>query len=84
MNKSKLNYWIDFGLAITFLLCFVTGIIKFPILFQYVRTLPLKEISFIHDWSGILMSILVFIHLILHWDWIKAMTKQIFSKNKSR
>ncbi|MGE0793243.1 MAG: DUF4405 domain-containing protein [Candidatus Woesearchaeota archaeon] len=82
MNRTIVNYWIDVALAITFLLAFVTGIIKWPTLYSFVKTWPLRQISFIHDISGLLMSILVFIHLILHWTWIKVMSKKIFGKKK--
>lgn len=82
MERPKLNYWIDVGLAITFLLAFITGIIKWPALNLHKILMNFQIISFIHDWAGLIMSILVFIHLILHWNWIKAMSKQIFCKKK--
>ncbi|MDD3176041.1 MAG: DUF4405 domain-containing protein [Candidatus Nanoarchaeia archaeon] len=82
MNKLKLNYWIDVGLAITFILTFITGIIKWPSFYQLVSTWPLKQITFIHDWSGLVMSILIFIHLILHWNWIVVVTKSTFKGKK--
>jgi len=78
MERSKLNYWIDVGLAITFILCFLTGIIKWPAFYSTFKDLPFQQISFIHDWSGLIMSILVLIHLILHWNWIVVMTKKLF------
>jgi hypothetical protein len=87
MNKAKLNYFIDLGLAITFLLAGITGIFKFPIFFKLglinYKNFPMKAINFIHDWSGLLMVILVFIHIILHWKWIISMTKIIFKRKKS-
>ena len=39
-------------------------------------------ISKIHDWSGIIMALLVFIHLAFHWNWIVEKTKHIFFKKK--
>ncbi|WP_048129677.1 DUF4405 domain-containing protein [Methanosarcina lacustris] len=36
----------------------------------------------IHSRVGILMSILVIIHLILHWKWIIYTTKSFFRKEK--
>ncbi len=86
MNRGKLNYFIDIGLAISFLLVFVTGIFKFPLwkhyfFFVYDSISP-RTISAIHDWSGLVMGILVLVHLALHWNWIVAMTKQIFGRKK--
>ena len=80
MDRKSLNYFIDVGLLISFLLVFATGIIKFPELQQILginrMVLPFYEITLIHDWGGLLMSILVFIHLALHWRWIVGTTKK--------
>jgi hypothetical protein len=75
------------GLAISFFICFITGLIKWPGLIKIIGTsaykvLSFSKISFLHDWSGLIMSLLVLVHLALHWGWIVAMTKNIFRKNK--
>ena len=85
MNKTKLNYWIDIGLAISFLICFITGLIKWPGLIKLIGTstykiLYVKNISLLHDWSGLIMGILVLTHLVLHWKWIVSVTKSTFGK----
>lgn len=36
--------------------------------------------SEIHNWAGMLMIILVIIHLILHWKWVKCVTKNFFKE----
>jgi len=66
MNKSKLLYWTDVGMGLSFLVVFITGIIKL----EHPR-----EVMFLHDWSGVLMGIFVLLHLILHLKWIFVMTK---------
>ncbi len=86
MNKTILNYWIDVGLAISFFICFITGLIKWPGLIKLIgvsayRTLSFSNISMLHDWSGLIMGLLVLIHLVLHWDWIVAVTKNVFKRN---
>jgi len=83
MNKIKLNYWIDIGLALSFLICFITGLIKWPKLIKIIgvsayKVLPKSNISTLHDVSGLIMGILVIIHLVLHWKWIVSVTKSIF------
>ncbi|MBW2966281.1 DUF4405 domain-containing protein [Candidatus Woesearchaeota archaeon] len=86
MNKSKLNYWIDIGLGISFIISFITGLFKFPGITQYFtavfRVIPSYYMSKIHDYSGLVMGSLVLVHLILHWRWIVAMTKNILKKNE--
>lgn len=81
MNKAKLNYIIDILIGISFLIVLITGIIKFPTLSLISKK---SYISFIHDWSGVIMAVLVFIHLILHWNWIVVVTKNIFKRDKGQ
>jgi len=87
MNKAKLNYWIDIGLAISFFICFITGLIKWPGLIKIIgvsiyKVLYVKNISVLHDWSGLIMGLLVLIHLALHWKWIVCMTKNMVVRKK--
>lgn len=85
MDKIKLKYAIDAGLAVSFLGVFVTGIMKFPGLLKSigidVKSLPFGAISKLHDWSGIAMGIFVLVHLILNWQWIVCMTKRYFGRH---
>ena len=86
MNRTILNYWIDIGLGISFFICFFTGLIKWPGLIKIIGTsaykiLYVRNISLLHDWSGLIMGLLVLIHLVLHWNWIVAVTKNIFKRN---
>jgi hypothetical protein len=81
MKKNFLNYWIDLGLLISFLIVAITGIIKFPGLGLYQK-FGFSNITKLHDLSGIGLIILVLVHLILHWNWIVSMTKLIFNGNK--
>ncbi|NOQ37276.1 DUF4405 domain-containing protein [archaeon] len=83
MNRTKLNYWIDVGLALSFFICFITGLIKWPGAIKIIgvsayKALHVPNISMLHDWSGLIMGLLVLIHLVLHWEWIVCVTKSIF------
>ena len=85
MNKGRLNYWIDIVLAISFLICFVTGMLKWPSAYKLIgteiyRNISMQKMSRLHDISGLIMGLLVFIHLALHWSWISSMTKSLFKK----
>ena len=84
MDKVKIKYFVDIGLAMSFLISVITGIIKFPGLTKYFtsiyRVITPFYMAKIHDWSGIAMAFLVFVHLALNWKWIVVMTKNIFVK----
>jgi len=87
MNKAKLNYWIDIGLAISFFVCFITGLIKWPGLIKIIgvsiyKVLHVGNISMLHDRSGLIMGLFVLIHLALHWKWIVSMTKNMVFRKK--
>ncbi len=86
INRTKLNYWIDVGLAISFFTCFYTGLIKWPGLIKVIgvsayKTLFFDNITIVHYTSGLIMGLLVVIHLALHWKWIVAVTKSFFKKS---
>ena len=86
MNNLKLNYWVNVGLIISFFICFFTGLIKWPGLIKIIGTslygiLHVKNISLLHDWSGLIMGLLVLFHLVLNWKWMVAVTKKIFKRN---
>ncbi len=60
-SKGILNYFIDCGLIIMFLLSFITGIVKS----QWTRyfsdvflLIPASSVSKIHDISGLVMGLL--------------------------
>lgn len=87
MNRTRLDYWIDFGLLISFLGVGITGVVKLKAIATQLGlewgTPLMKLLSTIHDWSGIIMVLLVIIHLALHWNWIVCQTKSLFKKEET-
>lgn len=88
MEKNTIKYILDIGLGISFLLVAFTGIFKFKGFRKFLgitlsyRDFPMPLISFIHDWSGVVMAVIVLLHLILNWDWIVCTTKSFFCNDK--
>lgn len=78
-NKKYINYGLDLGILVTFILMFSTGLLKFINL--YIHTSELTTIagflSTLHDWSGLILGVLVLVHLLLHIKWLGRMTKNI-------
>jgi len=35
----------------------------------------------IHDWTAVALIVIIFIHIILHWDWILTMTQKMLGMN---
>jgi len=85
--RKPINLVVDIVLLIAFLLVVITGIIKFPGFLPFLGVnplmIPLNELSFIHDWSGILLFGLVIIHLALHFSWMVSTTKTLIHPMKT-
>jgi hypothetical protein len=81
MDRKILKWSLDLAMGIVFIICFVTGILKFTLLLRLTGlnglVLPSAFISDLHDWSGLLLGLLVFIHLFLNRNWIISMTLQV-------
>lgn len=86
MEKTNLRYIVDLGLAVFFIGVAVTGIMKWsPVrsALGLVWGTPLMtNISLIHDYSGIAMTLLVLVHLFLNRKWIICETKNLFKNKK--
>jgi hypothetical protein len=89
--KQKINYWIDLIMFFSFFINSISGLFLW-FLFPYgehsSRTVFLElskhQWKTMHIWSGLLLLILVFIHLLLHKKWIFMMTKNIFCKKNNK
>ncbi|MBD3312823.1 DUF4405 domain-containing protein [Candidatus Woesearchaeota archaeon] len=88
MEKNTINYIVDMLLAVSFLSVALTGLIKFKQIFRLTgigyEGLPIYEISVIHDWSGLVMALLVVVHIALNWSWIVCTTKDLFLRKKDK
>lgn len=87
MKKTTIKYIVDILLLISFLVCFITGLIKWPGLINLIgvkawRVLHFHGISNIHDFSGLIMGLLVIVHIVLNWKFLVAMTKKTFFRRK--
>jgi hypothetical protein len=41
---------------------------------------PIRDLTLLHDWSGVAMGVMVMIHLALNYRWIVGMTETIIGK----
>jgi hypothetical protein len=87
MDSVKLNWVVDLLMGITFGVCFITGLLKYTVLLQLTGLdnviLPAALISDLHDWSGILLGLFVFLHLFLNRRWIISTTKKILAGSRA-
>ncbi|MBN1887299.1 MAG: twin-arginine translocation signal domain-containing protein [Thermoflexales bacterium] len=67
-NKQKTNWVIDAVLTIAFWLAFF---------------LDLTGLA-LHQWLGIAVGALATYHLLVHWDWVKAVTRRLWEPTSGR
>ena len=63
-SPSKINYLIDFSILLIFLLAME----------------PRATGITIHEWLSVFFTIVLIIHLLLHWTWIIAVSKRFLKK----
>lgn len=80
MNRMTSLYFVNVGLGLAFLANAATGIAKYrpvmELIFQSGIRLPVW-MNDLHVYSGILMTLLVLVHLVLNFNWIVGTTKTI-------
>jgi hypothetical protein len=79
MDRTRMKYYLDVGMTSFFLLCLGTGIVKFaPVTrFLALKSSAIAPMTLVHDWSGIAFGLCALLHLVLHWNWMVAMTRKI-------
>jgi hypothetical protein len=73
---ERTNYWIDILLLISFVLVSLTG---FMLQYNSHSLFGFSALN-IHSKFGMILTFLVGIHLILHFNWLKVMTVSLFKK----
>jgi len=83
-NRRTLHYFINVGMIISFLIVFTTGLVKFPSILVSYKFLYMSSIGLliVHDYSGLILELLVIFHLILHYKWIVSTTKKVLTRIK--
>jgi cytochrome b subunit of formate dehydrogenase len=76
-----MKYLIDLSMGIAFLICFITGLVKWPHK-SFGKMISSHEITLVHDYAGIILGFVVLIHLIINRKWIITTTKRLFMKHE--
>jgi len=81
-DVANKKYVIDFWMGIMFILCFFSGLLR--LITRGVGGGMGFPMMMIHLFSGVLLSLLVFLHVMLNWNWIVCMSKKRFSGNDEK
>ena len=89
-KRAIINYAVSMSLTLSFFVCFITGLIKWPGLVSMIgvkayKFLYFDHVSSVHDWSGLIMGVLVIAHIALHFGFMRSMTRRLLfgTKNKA-
>jgi len=82
-NKAKMNYWIDIAIALVFLP--VAGFrggrnAAYGTEFLGMSSFILRDD---YTWSSSVALTGAFLQVVLHWNWIVCMTRNIFARRRS-
>ena len=94
-NRAKFQYWVNVTIGVGFLLSAISGFVllaagsrsgggyqggRNPDYVSQILLLSRETWKTLHNWSSIVMTAGVAIHLALHAKWIVKMTKNIFRR----
>lgn len=86
-NKTKINFWLDILILVTFIATALTGLLLWIIIpgGRGSGTLTFLELSRhtwldLHIWAGLAMLFGSALHLILHGSWIVCVMSRFFKK----
>ncbi len=81
-----IRWCIDIGMAVLFVVVFVTGLFKWTLLMRALGltdlVMPVALMSDIHDWAGLLLGFMVALHLFMNRAWIISITKKVLAGKK--
>lgn len=75
MRKATRHYLIDVTLIVLTLILWISSFllwVVFPRGYFAAREIWVT----VHKWSGLALSIMVVIHLVVHWKWLWQMTRR--------
>ena len=79
MNRATANYWVDVGIGLASVVSAISGLV---FLLPGDPATGILGISYqvwngVHTWSSLAAIVGVGAHMVLHWKWMVAMTKQM-------
>ncbi len=74
------NYWLDVVIALLAAVVGLSAFLLWVVLPQGYFAARLVWLD-IHKWSGLLLSVGVLLHVLLHWRWLLRMTQRILTRS---
>lgn len=93
-HRARVNYWVDVVIAVGFLLAVASGIVLYlvpsggyqggrnPYYGREILLLGHDVWKDLHLWGGLSMTGGVLVHLVLHWNWMVCMTRNLLRRTR--
>ena len=78
-KRAWFNYIMDVLLFLTGVILAISALMLWVVLQKGVSPSWNTWIA-IHKWSGLAVGIEALLHVVLHWRWLVAMTRQVFKR----
>ena len=79
MKRPMRHYWIDVVMALLALAVGVSAALLWVVFPQGYFAARLLWVE-IHKWTGLALSLLALVHVLLHWNWIARMTQRVLTR----
>ena len=87
MKRKTVTQITTILLLISTIICVITGLIKWPGLITGVgltyRQVPLALITNLHDWSGLIMTLLAALHVLQFKGMLRRMVRGLIHRSSS-
>jgi hypothetical protein len=78
VKRTKLNYWVDMFIGAALIVSAVSGLVFLPRLESSTFLgVTFRTWDLVHTWSSLAMIAGAGLHLLLHWNWLVAMTRRM-------
>lgn len=92
INKAKINFIVDALGLFAFMVVAITGFWRWWFLPDggsgrgvAYELIELRRLVVLwHNYSGLVLTVVVVVHLLLHWNWIVCMVKSFFTGGQNR
>jgi hypothetical protein len=83
MNRARYNFWLDMINLMAFLITTITGFSLWLVFPHKINTISLGFPRIVwlvtHICFGLVGVVGIVIHIVMHWDWFKALRKRSLS-----
>jgi len=79
VERGMRHYWIDVVMGLLALIVGVSAALLWVVFPQGYFAARLLWVE-IHKWTGLALSLVALVHVLLHWSWLARMTRRVLAR----